>query len=69
VIKIIGFCFIGIRFLNFFYLLLFLTFFNVQFILPSVRIVLGKIVALTINTQTFGFFMVISGKTPYQFGA
>jgi hypothetical protein len=69
VIKIVAFCFVGMRFLSFFYLFLFLTFLDVQLILPSVRAVLGDIVELTVNSQTFGFFMEIAGKERYQFGA
>jgi hypothetical protein len=69
VIKIVGFSFIGLRFLSFFYLFLFLGFLNIEFILPSVRVLLGEIVRLTINSQTFGFFMQIAGKDVYRFGA
>ena len=69
VIKIIGFAFIGIRFLGGFYLLLFLGFLDLEYIMPIVRNAIQEFMTLTINTQTINFFVFLTRHQLLDYGA
>lgn len=69
VIKIIGFAFVGIRFLGGFYLLLFLGFLDLEFIMPIVRNAIQEFMTLTINTQTINYFVFLTRHQIFDYGA
>lgn len=68
VIKVVAFTFVGVRFMGGFYLLLFLGLLDLEFLMPIARDVIKQFMLLTINTQTFNYFVILSGHKPFNYG-
>ena len=69
VVRVVAFAFLGLRYLTFYYVLLFLGFLDLHFFMACARELLGEFVAEGVNGGTVGFFVGLVGFSRLGFGA